>query len=214
MTETFDASVPPSDEGGASGEEQPFTFTDNRKIDPTTGEARPVSDLSDDEVNSRLQNLDFASPDSESGEVNLNALAEAQVEVANLKDALARSQADYVNLRNRMTKQVDSARELGQEDALRALMPALDQIVRARSHNELVGPMAVIAGQIDDALGKLGFTRFGEVGDEFDPNMHEALMHRESAEATAETIETVIDQGYLNGEKVLRPAKVGVVGPL
>lgn len=204
--------------------------------DPNTGEAQSAANMSDAEVNARIQGLDFAptgddfesdeaaegaaaaaaagvAPGSPAGGEESAALAAAKAEAAKHLDSYQRSQADYINLRNRTTKQLETARADGREDVLRALMPVLDQIERARSHDELQGPMVAIAQQIDDALGRMGFQRFGAVGDEFNPNQHEALMHRTSADAEKETVEHVIDPGYLNGEKVVRPAKVGVVGP-
>jgi len=194
--------------------------------DPNTGEAQAANNMSDAEVNARIQGLDFVptADDFESDEAaegaaaaalaaDDGALAAAKAEAAKHLESYQRSQADYINLRNRTTKQLETARADGREDVLRALMPVLDQIERARSHDELQGPMVAIAQQIDDALARMGFKRFGAVGDEFNPNQHEALMHRTSADAEKETVEHVIDPGYLNGEKVVRPAKVGVVGP-
>jgi len=205
--------------------------------DPNTGEAQAANNMSDAEVNARIEGLDFVptADDFESdeaaegaaaaaaagvpggatavGEDAGAALAAAKAEAAKNLESYQRSQADYINLRNRTTKQLETARADGREDVLRALMPVLDQIERARSHDELQGPMVAIAQQIDDSLGRMGFKRFGSVGDEFDPNHHEALMHRTSSDAEKETVEHVIDPGYLNGEKVVRPAKVGVVGP-
>jgi len=218
---------------GEQSDAQPFGFTDNRKINPETGEAR-AANLSDSEVNARIQGLDFtpeggdfeadeaaagaaasaqaANPQGAGGDLAAE-LAAAKAEAAQNLDSYQRSQADYINLRNRTTKQLETMRADGREDVFRALLPALDQIERARSHGELTGPMETIAGQIDDALAKMGFTRYGAVGDEFSPHLHEALMHRTSPDQTAETVEHVIDPGYLNGEKVVRPAKVGVIGP-
>jgi len=195
--------------------------------DPYSGEAQSAANMSDDEVNARIQGLDFTAPtadDFESDEAAEGAAAAAlgsddpeliaaKAEAAKNLESYQRSQADYINLRNRTTKQLETARADGREDVLRALMPVLDQIERARSHDELQGPMVAIAQQIDDSLGRLGFKRFGAVGDEFDPNHHEALMHRTSGDVQNETVEHVIDPGYMNGEKVVRPAKVGVVGP-
>ena len=251
------AGTPNPDDGGTAAAEPAFSFTDNRKIDPVTGEVRPgegasTAAMTDDEVNSRLQGLEFTSPDGTAftnatapsatpgtaatppgGAVpgggvapaapgvaptvahagGADALAAAQAEAAKNLDALQRSQADYVNLRNRTTRQIATARADGREDVFRALLPVLDQLYRAQTHGELTGPMEAISTQIDTALGKLGFTRYGAPGDEFDPAHHEAVMHQTDPEAASETVKDVFDAGYLNGEKVVRPAKVSVVGP-
>ena len=60
---------------------------------------------------------------------------------------------------------------------------------------------------------RFGVERFGAVGDEFDPTVHEALMHKTSADATSTSVAMVAQPGYRRGESVIRPARVGVVGP-
>jgi molecular chaperone GrpE len=99
------------------------------------------------------------------------------------------------------------------EDVLLALLPVLDDVERARAAGDLTGPFAAIADKLDGALAKHGVERFGAVGEEFDPNLHHALMHQGDADATSTTISVVIDPGYRIGERVVRPANVAVVGP-
>ena len=96
---------------------------------------------------------------------------------------------------------------------LAALLPVLDDVERAKQHGELSGTMAAIAEKLDQSLQKFGVERFGKVGEEFDPNLHEALMHSTDADATATTVNLVVEPGYKIGEKVVRAARVGVVGP-
>ncbi len=96
---------------------------------------------------------------------------------------------------------------------LTALLPVLDDIDRARQHGELTGPFAAIADKLDASLEKFGIERYGAVGDEFDPTVHEALMHQPDPEATATTVNLVIEPGYRIGERVVRAARVSVVGP-
>jgi molecular chaperone GrpE len=60
---------------------------------------------------------------------------------------------------------------------------------------------------------KLGLERYGEPGDEFDPTIHEALMHEYSDEVTVPTCTKVLMPGYRFGERVIRPARVAVAEP-
>jgi molecular chaperone GrpE len=135
---------------------------------------------------------------------------------------LQRLQAEYVNYKRR----VDRDRALDQERAIQtvldSLLPVLDDIHAARQHGDLVeGPFASIADKLEATLGKFGLVRFGEVGAEFDPMVHEALMHTawdaDNAElpkdATATTVVTVLQPGYRQGERVIRPARVAVADP-
>ena len=135
---------------------------------------------------------------------------------------LQRLQAEYVNYKRR----VDRDRALDQERAIQtvldSLLPVLDDIHLARQHGDLVeGPFASIADKLEATLGKFGLVRYGEVGAEFDPMVHEALMHTawdaDNAElpkdATATTVVTVLQPGYRQGERVIRPARVAVADP-
>jgi molecular chaperone GrpE len=135
---------------------------------------------------------------------------------------LQRLQAEYVNYKRR----VDRDRAIDQERAIQtvldSLLPVLDDIHAARQHGDLVdGPFASIADKLESTLGKFGLVRYGEVGAEFDPMVHEALMHTAwdpsnealPKEATATTVVTVLQPGYRQGERVIRPARVAVADP-
>src|SRR5690606_8385773 len=114
----------------------------------------------------------------------------------------------FTNYRNRALRDQEAARVQGTQDVLAALLPVLDDIERAKQHAELSGPMAAIAEKLDASLAKFGIERYGAVGEEFDPNVHEALMHSTDAEATSTTINLVVEPGYRIGEKVVRAARV------
>jgi len=214
-----DAPTPENSDAIPDGD---FHITDNRKIDPTTGEAKSAHAMTDEEVSARIQGLDFtpkdappagAAPGSAASGVDNGALAAAKAEAASHLADLQRERASFTNYRNRALRDQENARVSGRQEVLNALLPALDQIERAKAHGDLTGPMENIATQIDGALGKFGVVRYGEVGEPFDPNVHEALMHREGGEADHDVIDAVIEPGYKIGDKVVRPARVGVVGP-
>ncbi len=130
---------------------------------------------------------------------------------------LRRLQAEYVNYKKRVDRDRAVARELGIQHVLEGLLPVLDDIYFARQHGDLVdGPFAAIADKLETALGRLGAERFGEIGDEFDPLHHEALMQLpgEVPEgATTTTVVQVLQPGYRLGERVVRAARVAVADP-
>src|SRR5260370_278397 len=66
----------------------------------------------------------------------------------------------------------------------------------------------------ESAMAKLGRTSFGEDGDPFDPNLHEALMHSYSADVTEPTCVRILQPGYRIGDRILRPARVAVAEPV
>ncbi|WP_369370146.1 nucleotide exchange factor GrpE [Promicromonospora sp. Populi] len=157
-----------------------------------------------------LEGLDFE-PSGDAAEDA--AVLTAKAEAAEHLDALQRERASFTNYRNRALRDQEAARDRGVQDVLAALLPVLDDVERAKQHGELSGPMAAIAEKLDQSLQKFGVERFGKVGEEFDPTVHEALMHSTDAEATATTVNLVVEPGYKIGEKVVRAARVGVVGP-
>jgi molecular chaperone GrpE len=93
------------------------------------------------------------------------------------------------------------------------LLPVLDDIGRAREHEELTGGFKSVAESLDAVAVKLGLTTYGEDGDPFDPNLHEALMHSYSADVSEPTCVRILQPGYKVGDRILRPARVAVAEP-
>jgi molecular chaperone GrpE len=140
-------------------------------------------------------------------------LAKAQQDVATLTGDLQRLQAEYVNYKRR----VDRDRELVKQNAtfsvLSALLPVLDDIDRAREHGEVEGGFKAVADSLERIVAGLGLEKFGKPGDEFDPNLHEALMHSHSPDVTTTTCQNIVHAGYRIQDRVVRPARVTVVDP-
>jgi molecular chaperone GrpE len=126
---------------------------------------------------------------------------------------LQRITAEYANYRKRVDRDRGAAAELTTGSVLTALLPVLDDIDRAREHGDLVGPFASVAESLSAVTGKLGLVAFGEKGDAFDPNRHEAVAHQTSADVTEPTCVEVMRRGYTLGERLLRPALVAVADP-
>lgn len=130
---------------------------------------------------------------------------------------LQRLQAEYVNYKRRVDRDREVARDAGTVAVLEALLPVLDDIHLAREHGDLVdGPLSAIADKLAAALTRFGVTSIGAAGEEFDPSVHEALMHVEAQlpdHATTTTVVQVLQPGYKVGERVVRPARVSVADP-
>jgi len=124
---------------------------------------------------------------------------------------LQRLQADFVNYRARVERDRGVERQLAVAETLKAFLPVLDDLDRAQAHGDLnEGPMLAIAQKLRAAGEKLGLSAFGEKGDKFDPELHEALVRNVSTDVTEPTVADVIERGYKVGERLLRPAKVAV----
>jgi molecular chaperone GrpE len=126
---------------------------------------------------------------------------------------LQRVTAEYANYRKRVDRDRGAAAEQTTGKVLTDLLPVLDDIDRAREHGDLVGPFASVAEQLTAVTGKLGLVAFGEKGDPFDPNRHEAVAHQTSADVDEPTCVEVMRRGYTLGERLLRPALVAVADP-
>ena len=128
---------------------------------------------------------------------------------------LQRLQADFVNYRARVERDRGVERQLAVAEAIRAFLPAMDDLTRAEAHGDLQDgtPMAAIAQKLRAAGEKFGLMAFGEKGEAFDPEKHEALVQNPSEEVTEPVIADVIELGYMVGDRLLRPAKVAVSVP-
>jgi molecular chaperone GrpE len=126
---------------------------------------------------------------------------------------LQRLSAEYANYRKRVDRDRALVVEQATGSVLGTLLPVLDDVDRARDHDDLVGPFAAVAEQLVNALTKFGLTAFGVKGDPFDPTRHEAVVHLTSTEVTEPTCVEVMRRGYLLGERLLRPALVAVADP-
>lgn len=136
-------------------------------------------------------------------------------------DGWQRSKADYVNLLKRSEQGSKEAQMRGKVQAVETLLPAFDALERAKEHlsrsgeakagGEGVEGFLGIAKQLEGAFASLGLEPIGEVGERFDPALHEALgQDAVKSEEADDTITAVLEKGWKIGENVIRPAKVRV----
>ncbi|GIG88926.1 nucleotide exchange factor GrpE [Plantactinospora endophytica] len=140
-------------------------------------------------------------------------LAALRAELDERTRDLQRVTAEFANYRKRMDRERARDADRATRVVLAALLPVLDDLDRAREHGDLVGPFGTVAEQLTAALTKFGLTPFGEKGDPFDPNQHEAVAHQTSAEVTEPTCVEVLRRGYQVNDSLLRPALVAVADP-
>lgn len=127
---------------------------------------------------------------------------------------LQRLQAEYVNYKRRVDRDRELVRAQGEAAVLQSLLTVLDDISRAAEHGELEGGFKAVADSLQQAVAKHRLEAFGATGEPFDPSLHEAVFHAgESSEVETTTVDTVMRTGYRHGDRVLRPATVGVVDP-
>ncbi|MDQ0776180.1 molecular chaperone GrpE [Streptomyces aurantiacus] len=124
-----------------------------------------------------------------------------------------RLQAEYQNYRRRVERDRIAVKEVAIANLLTELLPVLDDIGRAREHEELVGGFKSVAESLEAVAGKMGLQQFGKEGEPFDPMIHEALMHSYAPDVTETTCVAILQPGYRFGERTIRPARVAVAEP-
>ena len=130
------------------------------------------------------------------------------------RDAHLRIAAEYDNFRKRTVKEKEQSYGNGKADAVAKMLPIYDNLERAL--NQPTEDAAYKKGvemtmtELLKIFGTLGVEVFGEIGDEFDPNLHNAVMHIDSEELAENTIAQVFQKGFKIGEKIVRFAMVQV----
>ena len=129
-------------------------------------------------------------------------------------DSYLRLAADYDNFRKRTIKEKEQSYSGGKADAIEKLLPVYDNLERAL--NQPTEDEAYKKGvemtmtQLVNIFSGMGVEIFGNVGDVFDPNIHNAVMHTEDESVAENTITQVFQKGFKLGEKIVRFAMVQV----
>lgn len=134
-------------------------------------------------------------------------------ELLQTNDKYLRIMAEYDNFRKRSAKEKDGIYADAYADALKSILPIIDTLEKAAGYKDAEsvakGVEMVLSGAMD-ALSKMGVEAFGEKGEQFDPNRHNAIMHIEDETLGESVISDVYQKGYIKGDKVLRYAMVTV----
>jgi molecular chaperone GrpE len=134
--------------------------------------------------------------------------------LADMRNDLARAQAELVNFRKRVERDRAANRDAVIAEVIRTILPAVDDLDRAEAHGDLAGSsLELVAQKLHAAFARFGLRSVGEKGEAFDPNFHEAVVQLPTAGVTVNTIADVIEPGYALGDRLLRAAKVAVAVP-
>jgi len=129
-------------------------------------------------------------------------------------DSYLRLAADYDNFRKRTVKEKDASYGNGKADAVAKMLPVYDNLERALNQptedTAYKKGVEMTMNELVKIFTGLGVEIFGNVGDAFDPNLHNAVMHIDSDELDENTISQVFQKGFKIGEKVVRFAMVQV----
>ncbi len=154
----------------------------------------------------------------EQAEVNveelMKRLEEAEVKVAEHRDGWQRAQAEFINYKNRIQREQENQRALMKGDIIKKFLPVLDDLERALANRPAEENWAegieLIARKFQTILESEGVTRIEAEGKPFDPNFHEAISHEPADGVKSGHVIAVAQNGYMLGDRVIRPAMVRV----
>lgn len=192
----------------------------------------PVSDPIDDELADLLSDAEVEANASDAPEAETEAAIDAtdditaegdavdaagshavyEEKIAELTDDLKRVGAEFANYRRRTERERNAAVTNAKARVLGEVLPVLDDLDLARQHGHLdEGPFKAFADKLHNILDTLGLKRFGEPGDEFNPDIHEAIQDNSTGDDKA--LETVLRPGYRYDTAVVRNAMVIIGNP-
>ena len=141
---------------------------------------------------------------------NVNPL---EKELGETKEQLLRVTAEYANFRKRSEKEKQDSYVFAKSDTVKELLPVIDNLERALQSEQqdfdgLKKGVEMTFESLMSTLKKLGIEVYGESGDIFDPNLHNAVMHIEDENLKDGEIVDVFQKGYKIGDRIIRPAMV------
>jgi molecular chaperone GrpE len=191
------------------------------ETDDAAGQGRPA-DAERMPANDASAASGFADQDA-AARADAERIAALEAENADVKDRLLRLAADMENLRRRTEREIKDARVYGVTGFAREMLSVADNLRRAieavpaeaKAHgddglNALIDGVEVTERSLLAALEKHGVKRLDPEGQRFDPNFHQAMFEVPNPEVPHNTVLQVVQAGYSIGERVLRPAMVGV----
>lgn len=141
-------------------------------------------------------------------------LEKVKAELEQKNDLLLRTAAEFDNYKKRTEREKILVGEYAKASVMKTLLPILDNADRAAEFEQGTEQynkgIEMIVKQLSDLSGKLGLVEIGTVGEQFDPNIHEAIMHIEDENLGENTVAAVLQKGYKFGDTVVRPAMVQV----
>jgi molecular chaperone GrpE len=190
------------------------------QINPEAEEAE-LDSLEDNSLDRDLDNKDEVEPNDvtveDPVEVLQAALGDITTKAEEYLDGWQRARAEFANYKKRVLRENIDIRQMARGEVIKLYLDIADDLGRALQEKPETGDEGSWADGIEIIFQKLrtrleaeGITPMNPLGEEFDPNIHEALMKEESEEYESGQIIEVMQEGYWIGEKVLRPALVRV----
>lgn len=176
-------------------EETPITATENSEVECETTPSKAEQNAAAGELLKKDQTI--------------SAL---EAELSDAKDKYLRLVAEYENYRRRSAKEREGIYTEATFDVLSGILPMIDNLERAAAAagdaEQVAKGLQMIMKSVEEMLQRQSVEAYGQVGDIFDPNLHNAVMHDEDPEKPEGYISDVFMKGYKKGDRVLRYAMV------
>lgn len=141
-------------------------------------------------------------------------LADAESKTAEYRDSWMRAQAEFQNYKKRIERDNELTYVSMKGDIVKRVLPVLDDLERALQNrpadNSWASGIELIARKLQNVLESEGIKRIDAEGQEFDPNFHEAISHEPADGVKSGFVIAVVQNGYMLGDRVIRPALVRV----
>lgn len=182
-----------------------------------TGSAEEAGDTVSDEERDSVSDKDTGAKTS-GREKKKRKKDKKDEKIEELNDRLLRNMAEFENFRNRSEKEKTAMFEIGAKSVVEKILPVVDNFERGldavseeEKENAFVKGMEAVYKQFSTALEEIGVVPIEAVGKEFDPNLHNAVMHDEDDSMEANTVSEEFQKGYMYKDSVVRHSMVKVV---
>lgn len=182
-----------------------------------TGSAEEAGDTVSDEQKDSVSDKDTGAKTS-GREKKKRKKDKKDEKIEELNDRLLRNMAEFENFRNRSEKEKTAMFEIGAKSVVEKILPVIDNFERGldavseeEKENAFVKGMEAVYKQFSTALEEIGVVPIEAVGKEFDPNLHNAVMHDEDDSMEANTVSEEFQKGYMYKDSVVRHSMVKVV---
>lgn len=183
--------------------------TDPEATSAESAEAAAAEAAEAQGVDEGLADAEAAAADAEG--VNPEDSNSIEAELAERTEDLQRVTAEYTNYRRRVERDRASVITGAKAEVAAELLPILDDLEMAEQHGDLTGPLKSMSDKLQSVMASMKVEKFGEEGDEFDPNCHEAVQDTSSGDD--KVLATILRRGYRLGDRVLRNAMVIIGDP-
>lgn len=183
--------------------------TDPEATSAESAEAAAAEAAEAQGVDEGLADAEVAAADAEG--VNPEDSNSIEAELAERTEDLQRVTAEYTNYRRRVERDRASVITGAKAEVAAELLPILDDLEMAEQHGDLTGPLKSMSDKLQSVMASMKVEKFGEEGDEFDPNCHEAVQDTSSGDD--KVLATILRRGYRLGDRVLRNAMVIIGDP-